>query len=136
MNLKFQVRVQVFKFSGPLLDTLGWTESYNWSHLLGEHLDYFLFLLVSRTGTAGWTERWVKVPKCALGITFWPLKASITMLVKNNHAHVTTQKTLNKCIKINFSVWCMVWPWCCLFQDWLSVKILMKYICYLNIITY
>ena len=32
-------------------------ESYNWSHLLiGEHLDYFLFLFVSRTGTVGWTE--------------------------------------------------------------------------------
>ena len=24
---------------------------------IGEHLDYFLFLLVSRTGTVGWTER-------------------------------------------------------------------------------
>ena len=39
--------------------------------------------------TVGWIERWVK--KCALPITF-----SITMKVKNNHAHVTTQKILNK----------------------------------------
>ena len=23
---------------------------------MGEHLDYFLFLLVSRTGTVGWTD--------------------------------------------------------------------------------
>ena len=32
------------------------------------YLDYFLFLLVSRIGTVGWTKRWV--PKCALAITF------------------------------------------------------------------
>jgi hypothetical protein len=44
-------------------------ESYNGSHLLiGEHLDYFLFLLVSRTGTVGWTEHWVKVPKCVVAV--------------------------------------------------------------------
>ena len=32
------------------------------------YLDYFLFLLVSRIGTVGWTERWVKVPKCAVAV--------------------------------------------------------------------
>ena len=39
-------------------------ECYNWSPLLvnTQHLDCFLFLLVSRTGTVGWTENWV----CAL----------------------------------------------------------------------
>ena len=31
---------------------IGDMESY-----IGEHSDYFLFLLVSRTGTVGWTER-------------------------------------------------------------------------------
>ena len=32
-------------------------ETYNWSHLLiGEHLGYFLFLFVSRTGTALWDQ--------------------------------------------------------------------------------
>ena len=39
---------------------------------------------------------------------FWPLTASITSEVKNNHAHVTTQKFLNKFIEIKFSVRCMV----------------------------
>ena len=39
------------------------------------------------------------------------------MEVKNNHAHVTTQRILNKFIEINFSVGCMVEPKCCLFQD-------------------
>ena len=48
------------------------------------------------------------------------------MEVRNNYAHVTTQRILNKFIEIHFSVGCMVWPWCCLFQDWLPVKILMK----------
>ena len=38
------------------------------------------------------------------------------MEVKNNYAHVTTQRILNKFIEINFSVGCMVWLWCCLFQ--------------------
>ena len=33
-------------------------------------LRLLLFLFVSRTGTVGWTERWV--PKCGLAITFLP----------------------------------------------------------------
>ena len=41
---------------------------------------------------------------------FWPLTASITLEVKNNHAHVTTQRILNKFIGIKFSIACMVWP--------------------------
>ena len=44
------------------------------------------------------------------------------MEVKNNCAHVTTQRILNKFIELNFSVGCMVWPWCCLFQDWTTNK--------------
>ena len=35
---------------------------------------------------------------------FWPLTASITSEVKNNHAHVTTQRILNKFIGIKFSI--------------------------------
>ena len=45
----------------------------------------------------------------------WPLTAS--MEVKNNHAHVTTHRILNKFIGMKFSIGCMVWPWCCQFQD-------------------
>ena len=33
-----------------------------------------------------------------------------TLEVKHNHAHVTTQRFLNKFIEINFSLGCMVWP--------------------------
>ena len=33
---------------------------------IGEHSDHFLFILLSRTGTVGWTKCWVKVPKCAV----------------------------------------------------------------------
>ena len=71
-------------------------ESYNWSHFLviGESL-------VSRTGTEGWTEHWVKVPKCA------PLTASTTSEVKNDHAHVITQGICNKFIEVNFCLGCM-----------------------------
>ena len=35
---------------------------------------------------------------------------------QKNHAHVTTQRILNKFIGIKFSIGCMVWPRCCLFQ--------------------
>ena len=57
----------------------------------------------------GWTERWVKASKSSLPIT---LLASITC------AHIiTTQRILNKFIELNFSVGCIIWPWCCLFQD-------------------
>ena len=47
------------------------------------------------------------------------------MEVKTNHVHVITQIILNTFIEINFSVGCMVWPWC-LFQDWLPLKILIR----------
>ena len=57
---------------------------------------------------------------------FWPLTASITLEVKNNHAYVTTQRILNKFIEINFLVGSMVWPWWCLFQHWLPAKILIR----------
>ena len=75
----------------------------------------------------GWPDVELKCQSVHLLQFFWPQTASITMEVKNNHAHLTTQRILNKFIKINFSVGCMVWPWCCLFQDWLPVKILMRY---------
>ena len=55
-------------------------------------------------------------------IDIWPLTASITIEVKNNHAHVTTQRISHKFIETNFSVRCMVWPWCCLFQYWLPFE--------------
>ena len=80
---------------------------------IGEYLYYFLFLLVSRTGTVGWTECWVL--KCALAII-----ASNSLHNHGDqkyHAHVTTLRILNKFIEINFSVGCMVWPWYCLLQD-------------------
>ena len=44
------------------------------------------------------------------------------MEVKNNHAHVTTQRILNKFMEINFSVGCMVWLWWCLFQPMTTSK--------------
>ena len=34
---------------------------------------------------------------------FWPLTASMTSEVKNNHAHVTAQRILNKFIGMKFS---------------------------------
>ena len=39
---------------------------------------------------------------------FWPLTASMTSEVKNNHAHVTTQRILNKFTGMKFSIGCMV----------------------------
>ena len=57
------------------------------------------------------------MPFLASEACFWPLKASMTSEVKNNHAHVTTQTILNKFIGMKFSIGCMVWPRCCLFQD-------------------
>ena len=47
---------------------------------------------------------------CACYIVFSLYTASIAMEVKNNYAHVATQRILNKFIEINFSVECMVWP--------------------------
>ena len=44
---------------------------------------------------------------CARYNVFGLLTASITMEVKNNYAHVLTQRTLNKFIEINFSVGCL-----------------------------
>ena len=39
---------------------------------------------------------------------FWPLTASTTSEVKNDHVHVITQDICNKFIEIKFSVGCMV----------------------------
>ena len=47
---------------------------------------------------------------------FGLLTASIPSPVKNNYKHVTMGGILNKIIKIKFSVRCMVWLWCRLFQ--------------------
>ena len=40
---------------------------------------------------------------------FWPLTASMTSEVKNNHAHVKTPGILNKVSENKFFVGCMVW---------------------------
>ena len=48
------------------------------------------------------------------------------MEVKNNHAHVTTQRILNKFIEVNFSVGYMVWLWYCLFQDLTTMSLINK----------
>ena len=97
-------------------------ESYNWSRLLiGEHLDYFLFLFVRRSGIVGWTECWVIFQSVRLLYGVWPLAAS--MEVKNNHAHVTTPIILYKFIEVNFSVGCTVWLWCCQFQDLTTISL-------------
>ena len=91
-----------------------------------------LLLWVSRTGTVGWTEHWVYVPKCALTSKFLASNSLhnqwlLTMGAKNCYAHITIQRILNKYIKINFSRF-MFWLCCCLFQDGLPVKILMTYL--------
>ena len=49
------------------------------------------------------------------------------MDVKNNHAYVTTQGILDKFIEIHFLVECMVYPWWCLFQHGLPVKIMIRF---------
>jgi hypothetical protein len=41
---------------------------------------------------------------------FWPLAASITLEVKNNHAYVKTSGILKKFPENKFFVGCMVWP--------------------------
>ena len=52
----------------------------------------------------------------------WPLIASITLEVKNDHVHVTTQRILNKFIEANFSAGCLVWLLCRLFQPLTKVS--------------
>ena len=37
------------------------------------------------------------------------------------------EQILNRFIEFNFSVWCMVWLWCCVFQSGLPVKLLLRY---------
>ena len=63
---------------------------------------------------------------CAEIWCFWPLTASTTSEVKNAHAHVATQRILNKFIGIKFSIGCMVWPWCCLNQHWTTMSLINK----------
>ena len=60
---------------------------------------------------------------------FWPLTASITFEVKNNHAHVTTQRILNKLIGIKFSIGCIVWFGrdAVLINIWLPCVLLIRY---------
>ncbi len=41
---------------------------------------------------------------------FWPRRASTTLEVKNDHAHVTTQRILHKTVEIKIPLGCMVWP--------------------------
>ena len=83
----------------------------------------FDLVLEFKYGTGGWTEHWLRLPKNALTIVFWPLTA-----FKNIDAHVTIQRILNTFTEINFSVECMVWLWCWLFQQGLPLKILIRYL--------
>ena len=64
----------------------------------------------------------IKTFVLVLEFEMWRCGMNQTLSAKNNHAHVTTQRILNKFIEINFSVGCMVWPWWCLFQHELPVK--------------
>ena len=50
------------------------------------------------------------MPFLASGGCFWPLTAFMRSEVKNDHAHVTTQRILNKFIEVNLSVGSMVLP--------------------------
>ena len=59
-------------------------------------------------------------PKTFMPIQTPDLHRVITMEIKKNHAQVTTQRILNKFTEIKFSVGC------CLFQDGLPVKMLMR----------
>ena len=61
-------------------------------------------------------KRWFKVSKCIEWQCFWPLTASTTSEVKNDHSHVITQGICNKFIEVNFCVGCMVSQPNCLFQ--------------------
>ena len=98
-------------------------ENYNGSYLLiGKCLHYLLFLFISRTGTVGWTKR--QSVRLLYGV--WPLATSVED--KNNHAHVTTPIILYKFIEVNFSVGCMVWPWCCQFQDSTTMSLMNRII--------
>ena len=60
---------------------------------------------------------------CAKIWCFWPLTASTTSEVKNNHAHIIKQDISNKFIEIKFSVGCMVCPWLRLLHYQLPVKL-------------
>ena len=59
---------------------------------------------------------------CTKILYFWPITASTTLDVKNDHAHVITQDICNQFIEINFCLGCMVSQPNCLFQDWTFVK--------------
>ena len=41
-------------------------------------------------------------------------------------AHVIMQDICNKFIGSNFSIGCMVWPWCCQFQDSTTMSLINK----------
>ena len=60
---------------------------------------------------------------------YWPLKASTTSEVKNDHAHVIRQGICNKFIEVNFCVGCMVWQPNRLFPHWKICQILMRLSC-------
>ena len=63
---------------------------------------------------------------CAKIWCFWPLTASTTSEVKNDHAHVITQDIWNKFIEINFCVGCMVSQPNCLFQHSTTMSLINK----------
>ena len=59
---------------------------------------------------------------------FWPLTASTTLEVKNDHAHVITQDIWNKFIEIKFCVECLVCPWLHMLDHQLPVKLLIRHL--------
>ena len=67
------------------------------------------------------------LPKCVLAIVFLAFNILHNHGGQNNNSHVTTKRSLNKFIKIKFSVACMFWLWCYLFQHELPVKILISF---------
>ena len=68
------------------------TESHNWSHFLVNHWKAKLDLW-DEPNVWVWAEIW-----CS-----WPLTASTTSEVKNDHAHGIMQNICNKFIEIKFS---------------------------------
>ena len=58
---------------------------------------------------------------------FWPLTASKSSEVKNDHTHVITQDICNRFMEINFFVGCMVSQPNCLFQGSTTMPFLIRF---------
>ena len=66
---------------------------------------------------------------------FWPLTASITLEVKNDHAYVITQGICNKFIEVNFCVGCMVSQPNRLFQRLTTMSLIKKKVLKENVVS-